>query len=75
MIKTVGHKDVFPIYPMEFAGILILPALLALSNVAGIGGGGLIIPLIMVLFQFSMKQAIALSGFTIFTGALVRFIC
>ena len=48
--------------------------LLALANVGGVGGGGLIIPIMMALFTFTTKEAIALSGFTIFTGSLARFI-
>ena len=48
--------------------------LLALANVGGIGGGGLIIPIMMAMFTFTTKEAIALSGFTIFTGSVARFI-
>ena len=48
--------------------------LLALANVGGIGGGGLIIPIIMSLFTFTTKEAIAISGFTIFTGSVARFL-
>lgn len=47
--------------------------LLALANVGGVGGGGLIIPIIMASFTFTTKDAIALSGFTIFTGSVARF--
>lgn len=48
--------------------------LIALANVGGVGGGGLIIPIIMALFSFHTKEAIAISGFTIFTGSVARFI-
>ena len=51
-----------------------MAALLALANVGGIGGGGLIIPITMALFIFTTKEAIAISGFTIFTGSVARFI-
>jgi uncharacterized membrane protein YfcA len=68
------HKSIFPIYIEEFFGLIILPILLAFANVGGIGGGGLIIPITMALFRFSTKEAIALSGFTILTGAIVRWI-
>jgi len=68
------HKSIFPMYPSEFFGILVLPALLALANVGGIGGGGLIIPITMALFSFTTKQAIAISGFTILTGSVTRFL-
>ena len=68
------HKGIFPIYFNEFAGIIIMTFLLALANVGGIGGGGLIIPITMALFTFTTKEAIALSGFTIFTGSVARFL-
>jgi uncharacterized membrane protein YfcA len=57
----------------EFIGLLVLPPLLAFANVGGVGGGGLIIPITMALYQFPTKEAIAISGFTIFGGAVMRF--
>lgn len=41
---------------------------------AGIGGGGVTVPLIQALFQFSLKRSIALSGFSIFICSVTRFI-
>ncbi len=52
------HKAIFPMLPWEFAGIFILPFLIGLSNVAGIGGSGLVIPLVMSFWGFETKQAI-----------------
>ena len=72
--KTCQHKGIFPIYYSEFMGIIVMTILLALANVGGIGGGGLIIPIIMAMFSFTTKEAIAISGFTIFTGSIARFI-
>ena len=72
--KACVHKGIFPIYGSEFAGIIVLTVLIALANVGGVGGGGLIIPIIMALFSFHTKEAIAISGFTIFTGSVARFI-
>ena len=72
--KVCVHKGIFPIYMSEFFGIIVMAALLALANVGGIGGGGLIIPITMAMFTFTTKEAIALSGFTIFTGSVARFI-
>ena len=68
------HKGIFPIYLSEFLGVVVMTILLALANVGGIGGGGLIIPIIMSMFSFTTKEAIAISGFTIFTGSVARFI-
>ena len=72
--KTCQHKGIFPIYYTEFLGVIVMTFLLALANVGGIGGGGLIIPIIMAMFTFTTKEAIAISGFTIFTGSVARFI-
>jgi len=44
-----------------------------LSNVGGIGGGGVAIPLVMVFFNFTMKPAIAISSFSIMCSTLARF--
>ena len=68
------HKGIFPIYLSEFMGLVVMTILLALANVGGIGGGGLIIPIIMAMFSFTTKEAIAISGFTIFTGSVARLI-
>ena len=62
-----------PFLTEEIVGIIVLPILLGVSNIAGVGGGGLIIPVAIALFGFSTREAIAISNFTIFAGALVRF--
>ena len=68
------HKTIFPIYFSEFIGVFVIAVFLALANVGGIGGGGLIIPITMAFFRFTTKEAIAISGFTILMGSVARFI-
>lgn len=46
---------------------------MALSTVAGIGGGGVAIPMVMGFFTFEMKPAIAISSFSIMVTTLARF--
>lgn len=43
-------------------------------SIAGLGGGGVIIPLSMIFFVFDTKNAIAISNFAIFTCSISRFI-
>ena len=64
----------FPIYERELAGIVIIPLLLSLFSIAGLGGGGIVIPLTMMLFVFDTKNAIAISNFTIFICSATRYI-
>jgi uncharacterized membrane protein YfcA len=47
---------------------------MALSNIAGIGGGGVAIPIIIATFKFTTKPAIAVSSFSIFMTTFVRFL-
>jgi len=45
-----------------------------LSNVGGIGGGGIAIPMVQIFFGFDdIKKAIAISSFSIFVSTLTRF--
>lgn len=69
-----GHKDVLPVEPLEIAGIFVFSFIMALSNVAGVGGGGVAIPVLMAFFLFKTKPAIAVSSFSIFVTTLARFI-
>ena len=69
-----GHKTVFPVFPLEIGGLIVFSAIKALSNIAGIGGGGVSIPIIMAMFYFTSKPAIAISSFAIFVTTLVRFV-
>ena len=46
----------------------------ALSNAGGIGGGGLLIPILILILNFGTHEAIPISKLMIFTGALTAFI-
>ena len=48
-----NHKGVFPMTANEIVGTVLLPILLGFSNVGGLGGGGLIIPVCVGFFGFT----------------------
>ena len=52
---------------------MILPTLVGLANVAGIGGGGITVPIVMICWGFNTKESVAISSATIFVGSVVRF--
>lgn len=47
---------------------------MALAVISGVGGGGIIVSLLMVFYKVNTKEAIAISGFTILTGSIARYI-
>lgn len=67
------HKYIFPQQTLEVIGIIILSLMMMLSTMAGIGGGGVVVPLLMTFFQFEPKEASCLSGFSIVLCQLTRF--
>lgn len=68
------HKDVFPLTSGEFFGSIVLFLVILLSAGAGIGGGGNIIPVLLILYRFSPNLSIALSNFNIFISSLLRYL-
>ena len=59
---------------LEYFGIIVFALLMAMANIAGIGGGGVAIPIVMAFFHFNTKPAIAISSFSIFMTTLARFV-
>ena len=56
-----AHKGVFPIYSMEFLGIFVLSALIALASAGGIGGGEIVVPTIKLFFMFTQAASVPLA--------------
>lgn len=67
------HKNIWPLNPIEMWGTGVLTALMALAVMSGIGGGGIIVPLLIVFYKLETKAAIAVSGCTILSGSISRF--
>lgn len=57
----------------EIIGTGILAVLMALAVMSGLGGGGIIVPLLMAFYGLETKNAVAVSGFTILLGSLMRY--
>ena len=65
-------KSVFPIFPTQFLLYSILFTFGALSSAVGIGGGGLFIPVFLLLSDFNLKTIIPYVVISIFSNSLVR---
>ena len=72
--NTCGHKNVMPPELKELAGLATFAFIMALCTVAGIGGGGIAVSLIIAFFKFTTKPAVAISSFTILICTLMRFV-
>eukprot|EP00928_Gymnodinium_smaydae_P014016 TRINITY_DN15083_c3_g2_i1.p1 TRINITY_DN15083_c3_g2~~TRINITY_DN15083_c3_g2_i1.p1 ORF type:complete len:691 (-),score=149.82 TRINITY_DN15083_c3_g2_i1:194-2266(-) len=68
------HKDVFPPDRTDYLALFLSAIGLVIAAGGGIGGGGILVPLYMMVLGFHPKHAIALSNVTIFGSAIVNVI-
>ena len=68
------HKDAWELLPLEWFGLFFTLVWILACNMAGMGGGGTMVPLIRVLFSFNVPNAIALSNITVFISGLQRYL-
>ena len=59
---------------MDVVGTFVLIIIMSIANMGGIGGGGVVIVLIQRLLYFELKESIAISGFSVFTSSVTRYI-
>ena len=74
VLKVCVHKGIFPVEPSEIAGLILLPILLAIATVGGVGGGTIMVPVLIGMFGFTTKDAIPISSAIVFWSALLRFV-
>jgi len=66
------HKDLLPLGKMDWVAFGFSAVGLIIAAGGGIGGGGILVPLYMILLKFRPKHAIALSNFTILGGSIAN---
>lgn len=59
---------------LESIFCIIVVCIVTFTNAGGLGGGGVIVPLMMGLYRFDTKNAVAISNFATPWSAFVRFI-
>jgi uncharacterized membrane protein YfcA len=58
---------------IEIWGTAVLAVTKTLAVISGIGGGGIVVPLLMVFYNMNTKEAVAISGFTMLMGCCCRY--
>jgi len=71
------HVSIFSKYGQvgrDIGVTIVIFAFLTLSSAGGIGGGGIVIPMLLVIANFNAYYAVPLSVTAIFGGSVVRFV-
>ena len=72
--KLCEHEPVSFKDPVQITGLVALIIVSALANAGGIGGGALIIPVYMFVFDYTVGHSVPLSKATILAGAIINII-
>ena len=64
------HKPLFPLSADDYRGFFFATLGLMLAAGGGIGGGGMLVPIYILVLGFSPKHSIPLSNITVFGGSL-----
>lgn len=68
------HKDLLPFDWSDFWGTLLVTLGLLIAASGGIGGGGILVPLLILVYGFSPKHSIALSNFCIVGSSITNMV-
>lgn len=66
------HAPLLPLTSTDYTGFLCATLGLMVAAGGGIGGGGILVPIYILVMGFSPKHAIPLSNITVFGGALAN---
>ena len=68
------HKNLLPFSTVDVIGSLCIGVALMIAASGGIGGGGILVPLLIIVFEFNPKHAIPLSNFTILGSSIANVV-
>ena len=71
-IEHQPHKDLFPLDDSDLWGTLLVTLGLLIAASGGIGGGGILVPLFILVFGFRPRYAIPLSNFSILGSSIMN---
>jgi hypothetical protein len=73
-IEIPKHKDLHPMDWSDWVGTLLVGIGLMIAASGGVGGGGIIVPLLILVYGFHPKFAIPLSNFTILGSSITNMV-
>lgn len=74
LLKHKHHKALLPLDSTDYLGFIASVLGLMIAAGGGIGGGGVLVPIYILVMGFSPKHAIPLSNVTVFGGAMANTI-
>ena len=75
--STLFNEDqdipsLLPLVPLDYVGFTCMVVGLILAAGGGIGGGGMLVPIYILIFDFPVKHSIPLASVTVLGGAIAK---
>ena len=67
------HKPLFKIDKQEIGGYIVVIFAIFWAHIGGLSGGGILVPVILIMFRFPMKQAVIQSNASIAVCGVLRY--
>lgn len=67
-----GHKTLLPLSGNDYLGFSFVTLALVIAGAAGLGGGGMLIPIYILVMNFNAKSAIPLAAATVLGGSIAN---
>jgi uncharacterized membrane protein YfcA len=68
------HKSLYPMLPQDTLALFVLLIVAVAAGASGIGGGGLNVPILMIISNFNIKEAVPLSHAAVMGNAIGQMI-
>jgi len=72
--KVCLHKQLFPMLPEDLILFIVMFLIAVCAGAAGIGGGGLNVPILMMINSFGIKEAVPLSHAAVMGNAFAQLL-
>jgi uncharacterized membrane protein YfcA len=72
LLPTDQHKPLLPLDSTDILGFVLSTVSLMIAAGGGIGGGGILIPIYIIIMDFSPRYALPLSIVTVFGGSIAN---
>ena len=69
-----AHKPLLPLRARDYLGLLASALAILLASGSGIGGGGLLVPIFLLVLGFGTRDSVALSNLTILGSSAVSLL-
>jgi uncharacterized membrane protein YfcA len=68
------HKPLFPLDQREITGLITILILVGFAQAGGIGGGPILVPILIMGFNYNATKSVSIAFIIMFAGSLANYV-